>query len=81
VPEFNKNTDLPMKKFLVVVAAAAFVMSLPSCKKCSTCKYTIAGITTTQPELCGKKDEVKAYEDACAVIAALGGTTCTCEKS
>jgi hypothetical protein len=38
-----------MKKFLVFAAAAAFVFALPSCKKCSTCKYTYsdgAGGTT-----------------------------------
>ncbi len=70
-----------MKKFLVVVAAAAFVMTLPSCKKCSTCKIVAGGITTTQPELCGKKDEIKAYEDTCAAGALLVGGSCTCEKS
>ena len=70
-----------MKKFLVVVAAAAFVMSLPSCKKCSTCKLTVAGITTTQPEVCGKKSEVTEYEDACKASAALVAGSCTCEKS
>jgi hypothetical protein len=70
-----------MKKFLVLVAAAAFVMTLPSCKKCSTCKLTVAGITTTQPEVCGNKDEIKTYEDACSATARLGGGSCTCEKS
>jgi hypothetical protein len=29
-----------MKKFVLVLAAAAFMVALPSCKKCSTCKYT-----------------------------------------
>lgn len=70
-----------MKKVLVVLAAAAFVMTLPSCKKCSTCKLTVIGITTTQPEVCGKKDEIKAYEDACAAAATLGGGSCSCDKS
>jgi hypothetical protein len=74
-----------MKKFLVVVAAAAFVMTLPSCKKCSTCKYTydLLGTQTTYtyPELCGKKSEIETYENACKSGATLVGGTCTCEKS
>lgn len=70
-----------MKKFVLVLAAAAFMVALPSCKKCSTCKLTVIGITTTQPEVCGKKDEIKAYEDACAAAATLGGGSCSCDKS
>lgn len=74
-----------MKKFVVILAAAAFMVSLPSCKKCSTCKYTydLLGTQTTTniPEVCGKKSEVNDYEDACKASAALVSGTCTCEKS
>jgi len=75
-----------MKKFLVVVAAAAFVMFLPSCKKCSTCSYSTPngdGTNTTidLDEVCGKKSEVKEYEDACQILAAVYGVNCTCSKS
>jgi hypothetical protein len=74
-----------MKKFLVVVAAAAFVMSLPSCKKCSTCKYTydVLGTQTTYtyPEVCGKKSEVENYENTCKSAATLVGGSCSCDKS
>ncbi len=74
-----------MKKVLVVLAAAAFVMTLPSCKKCSTCKYTYDFLGTqttyTYPETCGKKKDVEAYEDACAAAATLAGGSCTCDKS
>jgi hypothetical protein len=76
-----------MKKFLVVLAAAAFVMTLPSCKKCSTCFLTTDGVKQEIGEGCGKKSEVEEFENACKATAdlanALGGstTTCTCEKS
>ncbi|HQW06713.1 MAG: hypothetical protein IPH05_02025 [Flavobacteriales bacterium] len=76
-----------MKKFLVFAAAAAFVFALPSCKKCSTCKYTYsdgAGGTTTVTtgEACGKKKDIDAWESACKTSAALYTSgTCTCDKS
>jgi hypothetical protein len=74
-----------MKKVLVVLAAAAFVMTLPSCKKCSTCKYTYDVLGTTETvqlqEVCGKKSEVNDYEDACKASAAVFAGSCTCEKS
>ena len=75
-----------MKKVLVVLAAAAFVMTLPSCKKCSTCKYTYndgtSTATFTYPEFCGKKKEVDTYESACKTAAALYTSgSCTCDKS
>jgi hypothetical protein len=73
-----------MKKFVVVLAAAAFMVALPSCKKCSTCKYTytLAGASTTYtyPEVCGKKSEVEDYEAACSAAATLVGGSCTCDK-
>ncbi len=70
-----------MKKFLVVVAAAAFVMTLPSCKKCSTCSWTLGGVKTELGEACGKKSEVEEFEDACKATATLFSGTCNCEKS
>lgn len=73
-----------MKKFLVVLGAAVFMLSLPSCKKCSTCKYTFTSAgqtdTFTYPEQCGKKKDIEAYEDACKTGATLVGGTCTCDK-
>lgn len=74
-----------MKKFVLVLAAAAFMVSLPSCKKCSVCKYTYssAGTSTTftYPEACGKKKDIDAYESACSAAATLVGGSCTCDKS
>jgi hypothetical protein len=74
-----------MKKFVLVLAAAAFMVSLPACKKCSTCKYTWTSGGTTQsyayPEACGKRKAINDYEDACATAATLVGATCTCDKS
>lgn len=75
-----------MKKFVLVLAAAAFMVALPSCKKCSTCKYTYdaAGTSTTYtyPEACGKKKDIDAYESACKTAAAVyTNGSCTCDKS
>jgi len=70
-----------MKKLVLILAAAAFMVSLPSCKKCSTCKYTIGGLTTTIPEVCGNKKDIDAYEASCKSVAAVGGVSCTCDKS
>ena len=73
-----------MKKFLVFAAAAAFVFALPSCKKCSTCKYSYtflgAPAVYTYPEVCGKKKDIDAYEAACATAATAAGVSCTCDK-
>ena len=75
-----------MKKFVLVLAAAAFMVALPSCKKCSTCKYTYndgtSTATFTYPEFCGKKKEVDTYESACKTAAALYTSgSCSCDKS
>jgi NADH:ubiquinone oxidoreductase subunit F (NADH-binding) len=75
-----------MKKFVVVLAAAAFMVALPSCKKCTTCKYTYTsgGSTTTftYPETCGKKKDLDAIESTCKTAAsAYSGASCTCDKS
>ncbi|MBL8011993.1 MAG: hypothetical protein JNJ64_15410 [Flavobacteriales bacterium] len=74
-----------MKKFLIVLGAAAFLVSMPSCKKCSTCKYTYSSggtsSTYTYPEQCGNKKDIDAYEDACATAASAVGGSCTCDKS
>lgn len=74
-----------MKKFVLVLAAAAFMLALPSCKKCSVCKYTYndgtSSSTFTYPEVCGKKKAINDYEDACAAAATVVGGSCTCDKS
>ena len=74
-----------MKKALLFFAVAAFSFTLPSCKKCSTCSYTwgtgASAQTVNNPEVCGKKKDVEAYEDACKASAALVSGTCNCEKS
>jgi hypothetical protein len=72
-----------MKKALVILAAATFIFALPSCKKCSTCKYTYndgagSSATFTYPEQCGKKKDIDNYETACKNAATLVGGTCTC---
>ena len=73
-----------MKKFLVILGAAVFMLSLPACKKCSTCKYTFTNLgqtsTFTYPEQCGNKKDIEAYEDACKAGATLVGGSCTCNK-
>lgn len=76
-----------MKKALVILAAAAFVFALPSCKKCSTCKFSYTDpltnqtVSVDQPEVCGKKKEIDDYEAACKTAASVFGTTCNCSKS
>ncbi len=75
-----------MKKFVIVLAAAAFMVSLPACKKCTTCKYTYSvGSSTetfTYPEQCGKKSVIDAYESTCkTAAAAYSGGSCSCSKS
>lgn len=74
-----------MKKLVFAVAAAAFLFTLPSCKKCSTCKYTFndgSGTSTyTYPEQCGNKKDIDAYEKACETGAASVGGSCSCDKS
>jgi len=74
-----------MKKlFALLIVATFFVgsVSLQSCKKCSTCKYTysIMGYTQTYdfPEQCGNKSDIDAYEQACKDAAAQVGGNCTC---
>jgi hypothetical protein len=69
-----------MKKLFVLLAVAAFFaggMSLQSCKKCSTCKYTYTyyGYTQTYdfPEECGSSSDIDAYEQACRDAAYLAG--------
>jgi len=69
-----------MKKLVLVLAAAAFMVALPSCKKCTTCKYTYTGFNYEQ-ELCGKKSEVDAFESSCKTAATAAGVSCTCSKS
>lgn len=68
---------------MMAVLVAGFAFTLPSCKKCSTCKYTWtdgAGTsqTFTYPEQCGKKKDIDAYESACKTAAAVVSATCTC---
>ena len=69
-----------MKKFLLVVAAAAFMVALPSCKKCVTCTVTLGGISSVSPEVCGKKSEIDAAEKNCNTSAQTVGGTCNCSK-
>ncbi|HQW86673.1 MAG TPA: hypothetical protein PLH93_05780 [Flavobacteriales bacterium] len=70
-----------MKKLRLVVAAATLMVSLPSCRKCETCKVVNNGVTTYEGEACGNKDVRQSNETSCTDWAATFGGTCTCEKS
>jgi len=69
-----------MKKLVLILAAAAFMVSLPSCKKCVTCTVTLGGVATVSPEVCGKKSDIDATEANCKNSAQAVGGTCNCSK-
>lgn len=74
-----------MKRLITLMCVVLFTLagfSLQSCKKCSTCTYTyqVAGETKTYtyPELCGSKNDIDDYEQACSEAAAAVGGSCSC---
>jgi hypothetical protein len=79
-PEPQNNT-FNMKKALILLAVATFSFALPSCKKCTTCTVSMAGISASSGETCGKKKDIDAAEKKCKDDAAAIGANCACSKS
>jgi hypothetical protein len=67
-------------KILLLLTIAAFSLTLPGCKKCSTCEWTAQGATHQVGEACGSSS-VNTLETNCREMARGGGGTCNCKKS
>lgn len=76
-----------MKQFLTILFVAFLLMgslSMQSCKKCTTCKYTYTGpqgqtSTYEYPEVCGNRDDINTIEDICADESAAVAGDCFCD--
>ena len=68
-----------MKSFAILLIAVFAFGMLSSCKKCTSCTYTVQGVEHNSGEFCGKKDEVEEFEKDFEekVGAITGQSVCT----